>query len=699
MRNKKTIIDGYPEKNTFFLTKSSFFEFLRNPEKGIRKLLTNREDCAIMKGKIGRKENGMENADKTFETAYPKLSGINSPEDLKALPASDMEPLAKEIRDCLIERVSENGGHLASNLGVVELTLAIHRVFSAPKDHIIFDVGHQCYVHKLLTGRRDRFSTIRKEGGLSGFPKRCESEYDAFGTGHSSTSLSAALGFAEADHLNHSDAYTVCVLGDGAYTGGMIHEALNNCRKDLRLVIILNENEMSISKNIGRFAKSLSRLRASRGYIKTKNAIGRFFRMIPLIGRRIFNRLLHIKKGLKSAVYGSNIFEDLGLFYLGPADGNREDAVEKLLQEAKDSKQSCIVHLKTQKGKGYTPAEKTPDRFHGMAPADAQHPDTPTFSEAMGKRLCEMAETDHDLCAITAAMASGTGLEPFRSAYPKRFFDVGIAEAHAVTFAAGLAAEGKHPAVAIYSTFLQRAYDSIIHDVALQRLPVVLFVDRAGLNPGDGPTHAGVFDVSFLSEVPGFRIYTPPTLSSLYRAMDDALSCGKPAAIRYPNGRENRAVVDRFYADPAPSGDWIRADFAPTDEPDVVIVTHGRIVTEAMKAQELLAADGIRAGILLLEQIKPYHTVADRVAARLPEGTAHVVFLEEEIRAGGMGMLLSDALKPDPAMRNKTTQIIALENAFLSTEAGKTILETAGLDGGSVAVKIRENIKKNQEKL
>ena len=447
-----------------------------------------------------------------FETAYPLLSKVNSPTDLKALSAKEIKPLCEEIRTYLIEQISENGGHLASNLGVVELTLAIHRVFQSPKDHIIFDVGHQCYVHKLLTGRRDVFSTIRQSGGISGFPKRAESEHDAFGTGHSSTSLSAALGFAEADLINHSDAYTVCVLGDGAYTGGMIHEALNNCKSGLRLIIILNENEMSISKNNGRFAKSLSKLRASRGYIKTKNFFGRFFRMIPFIGKWIFQRLLRFKKGMKAAVYGSNTFEDLGLFYMGPADGNNEQIVERLLREAKDSGCSCIIHLKTQKGKGYTPAEQTPDRFHGMAPSAVESSEGITFSGAMGTHLSQMADADGQICAITAAMADGTGLDCFGKAHPRRFFDVGIAEEHAVTFAAGLAASGFKPAVAIYSTFLQRAYDNLIHDVSLQGLPVVFFVDRAGLNAGDGPTHAGVFDVAFLSQVPHLRIcaFIPP---------------------------------------------------------------------------------------------------------------------------------------------------------------------------------------------
>ena len=638
----------------------------------------------------------MEQEQNGLAEKYPILAKINCPNDVKSLSPEEMEPLAKEIRECLIRRVSENGGHLASNLGVVELTLAIHRVFSSPKDHIIFDVGHQCYVHKMLTGRRDRFTTIRQTGGLSGFPKREESEHDAFGTGHASTSLSAALGFAEADHLSRSDAYTVCVLGDGAYTGGMIHEALNNCKKDLRLIIILNENEMSISKNIGRFATSLSHLRSSHSYIKTKSFIGRFFRKIPLIGRWIFNRLLRFKKNVKSAVYGSNIFEDLGLYYFGPVDGNREDTVEKILQEARDYGQSCIVHLKTQKGKGFTPAEKTPDRFHGMAPAAAPHSESPTFSAAMGAHLCAMAETDDRICAITAAMASGTGLEPFREAYPKRFFDVGIAEAHAVTFAAGLAANGKRPAVAIYSTFLQRSYDNIIHDVALQKLPVVLLIDRAGLNPSDGPTHAGIFDVAFLSEIPGLCIYTPITVVSLQRAMNAAFADDKPSAIRYPNGQESEEIVKHFNGDLLSAADFLTADFDEKEPLDAVIVTHGRIVTEAIRAEKLLSARGIRTGILLMEQIAPYETVAERIASRLPKERCAVVFLEEEIRAGGMGMLLSDAMRDLPIMQNKTTKFLALRDAFLVPKKKQSVYEAAGLDSASIVKAVSEMTEQNE---
>lgn len=622
---------------------------------------------------------------------YPLLGQIDSPDDLKKMPASEMPALAAEIREFLVERVSENGGHLASNLGAVELTLAIHRVFSTPQDHLIFDVGHQSYVHKLLTGRRDRFSTLRQSGGLSGFPKRCESVHDCFGTGHSSTSVSAALGFAEADRLSGSPAYTVCVVGDGAYTGGMIHEALNNCRKRLNLIIILNENEMSISKNIGRFARNLSHIRASNGYIWTKNAVTGVLSHIPLIGKRMVAGLQRIKQGIKAALYGSNIFENLGLYYLGPVDGNNEAAVEKLLRDAKETHKSCVVHLKTRKGKGYAPAEATPDRFHGMAPANAPKSGALRFSDAMGAELCRMALKNDRICAITAAMADGTGLSQFRAVYPQRFFDVGIAEEHAVTFAAGLAANGYRPAVAIYSTFLQRSYDNILHDVALQHLPVVFFVDRAGMNNADGPTHYGVFDVAFLSEVPDLRIYTPITLTALHNAMDEAFRADVACAIRYPNGCESARVVSEFYGNADPANVYVRNNFpAGKESLDAVIVTHGRIVEEALAASDLLKADGLQVGILLLEQIKPYGEIARQILPLLPEKACPVVFLEEEIRVGGMGMLLSDAMKDAEVMRNKTVRVMALDTPFAYPAAGQNCRQMAGLDASAIANTMRE---------
>ena len=616
------------------------------------------------------------------------LERIHSPEDLKKIPAKDLDKLAEEIRTFLVGRVSENGGHLASNLGVVELTIALHRVFSTPKDHIIFDVGHQSYVHKLLTGRREEFDTLRCAGGLSGFPKREESEHDAFGTGHASTSLSAALGFAEADKLSGSDAYTVCVLGDGAYTGGMIHEALNNCKKRLRLIIILNENEMSINKNLGRFAKSLSHLRATHGYIRTKNFFRRAIRVIPGIGKWIFNRMLRFKIGIKAALYGSNTFEDLGLFYLGPADGHNEQLVERLLREAKDCGQSCIIHLKTKKGKGYAPAEATPDLFHGVSPSCTEKGCEKTFSAAMGEYLTQMAEKDPKICAITAAMASGTGLLPFRKAYQQRFFDVGIAEEHAVTFAAGLSAEGYKPAVAIYSTFLQRAYDNIIHDVALQKLPMVFFVDRAGLNPSDGPTHAGVFDVAFLSQIPNLHLYTPATLDGLKKSMEDAFSNGKICAIRYPNGREDAAVKEHFYPDGVPFEIGMRQDYTGEEAPDAVLVVHGRMASEALQVQKCLAEQNIRLGLLLLEKITPIGEIAAQIASRLPDRTRGLFFLEEEIEQGGMGMSLSAALKEYPTAENKKVGVFALRNPFLVPGRNQTIREAAGLDAAHIAEKI-----------
>jgi len=624
---------------------------------------------------------------------YSLLQKIDSPQALKVLPDDQIPSLAKEIRSFLIERVSENGGHLASNLGAVEFTLAIHRVFETPKDHLIFDVGHQCYVHKLMTGRMEQFGTLRQSGGMSGFPKRCESEHDCFGTGHSSTSLSAALGFAEADRMSGSDAFTVCVVGDGAYTGGMIHEALNNCSKDLRLIIILNENEMSISKNIGRFAKELSHLRASKGYFKTKRTVSGVLSRVPFLGKHMISFLQRVKRLFKTVLYGSNVFENLGLFYFGPVDGNDEAAVEKLLREAKASGESCIIHLKTKKGKGYAEAEEKPDKFHGMSPA-SQKKKGSTFSAQMGDALCAMAEQEPNICAITAAMADGTGLNGFRKRFPERFFDVGIAEEHAVTFAAGLAANGYRPAVAIYSTFLQRAYDNIIHDVALQGLPVVFLVDRAGMNLGDGPTHYGVFDVAFLSQIPKLPIYTPVTEQALRRAMERAFHSDGPVAIRYPNGCESPRVAEEFYGGAEKGDDTVvRPNYEPFDTPDAVIVTHGRIVEEALRASDLLRERSVRVGILLLEQVAPYGMIAEQVARRLPQKAATVLLLEEEIRNGGMGMLLSEELKKLDVMKNKRLITMALEDPFVIPGKGEGCLRAAGLDAEAIVRAIENSMK------
>ena len=618
------------------------------------------------------------------------LSQIHSPNDVKSIPEKEIDALATEIREELIRIVSQNGGHLASNLGVVELTLAIHRVFNTPKDHVIFDVGHQSYVHKMLTGRYEQMETIRKAGGISGFPKITESEHDAFGTGHSSTSFSAALGFATADKLNGSDAYTVAVFGDGAYTGGMIHEALNNCQKDLKLIIILNENEMSISKNIGRFAKNLSKLRASSGYMKTKRATGVFLNKIPLIGKPLFKGIRKLKMFFKNAFYGSNYFESMGLTYLGPIDGNNYVAVEKLLREAKKLNESVIIHLKTTKGKGYTPAENEPSKYHGMLPIDACN-DKCSFSQVMGEHLTSLADSNDKICAITAAMSDGTGLNCFKEKHSKRFFDVGIAEEHALTFSAGLAANGMRPCVAIYSTFLQRAYDNIIHDVALQNLPVLVLVDRAGLNLKDGATHHGIFDVSFLSHIPNMRIYTPISNEGLRASMESALSLCCPCAIRYPSGFENVDTLKRFYNENDFSDISLKTDFSDTEKDllDAIIVTHGRIVDEAIKTVDALKGE-MRIGIVLLEILKPYDEAAVRISKLIGDKTKAIVFYEEEIKSGGMGMNLSELLRDELKARNVEYGIVAIDDSFAASSLeGQNAYQMAGVDSASLELELR----------
>lgn len=605
---------------------------------------------------------------------------IQSPDDLKQIPKEELPLLAEEIRRELVRVTSETGGHLASNLGVVELTMAIHRVFSLPKDHLIFDVGHQSYVHKMLTGRYDKLDTIRQAGGLSGFTNRAESEYDCFGAGHSSTSLSAALGFATSDRLAGSDAYTVVVIGDGAYTGGMIHEALNNCRKDLKLVIVMNENEMSISKNIGRFATHLSKLRARSGYFKTKRVTGVFLKKIPWIGPKLFYLIRGVKKSVKNALYGSNYFESMGLTYLGPIDGNNCEAVEHLLREAKKLNESVVVHVKTKKGKGYDPAEKDPALYHGMPPSSGTAASGESFSQVMGRMLTEVAEEDSRVCAITAAMGDGTGLRQFSERFPDRFFDVGIAEEHALTFGAGLAANGMKPYVAVYSTFLQRGYDQLIHDIALQKLGCVICVDRAGLNAGDGATHHGIFDVAFLSEIPNLCIYTPITVGALGEAIKEAHRSNLPCAIRYPNGFESEEVVNTFYPDGCYAAPSAVCDYGREDDPRLIIVAHGRMVIEAMKAKKRWIGEGISSGIILLEKLKPYEETADRIASLLPSADYRLIFLEEEIRSGGMGMHLADQMIRRHGLKANEYRILAVENSFVEKrEVGQSIYDAAGI--------------------
>ncbi len=564
------------------------------------------------------------------------LEHINSPADVKAVPSEKLGELANEIRDELIHVVSQNGGHLAANLGVVELTVAMHRVFDCPTDSFVFDVGHQSYVHKLFTGRRERFDTLRTYGGLSGFPKISESDCDAFGCGHSSTSVSAAIGIATAKRLAGDGSYTVAVIGDGAFTGGMAYEALNNCAHNDKLIIILNDNTMSIAQNVGAMNTYLNRFRNTAKYFRMKNRVKQVFLRIPAVGKGLVTLTGKVKDGIKHLLVRENFFEHLGLSYYGPLDGNDEALLETVLREAKKDGRCSVVHICTKKGKGYRFAEERPDLFHGIGRFDIETGKPcggggTNFSEEFGKALCELAQEDRSVCAISAAMPDGTGLTEFAKTFPDRFFDVGIAEEHAVTFACGLASKGIKPVFAVYSTFAQRSYDQILHDAALQNLPVVLALDRAGLVGADGATHHGIFDVAFLNQIPAVSIYSPETYDELRACLRECISLPSPSALRYPRGKEaayDKNVLARN-ADMEIVGD--------SGSPQAVIYTYGRMGAQACKAASILKERGISVRVMRLIRIKPFDA---ELLAKLAEGACAVYVLEEGIREGGFGEAL-----------------------------------------------------------
>ncbi len=516
---------------------------------------------------------------------YTILSQLNEPRDLQALPEDKLPALAAEIRAYMVDCVSKNGGHLAASLGAVDLIIALHRVYTDEKDRLLFDVGHQAYAHKILTGRRDAFATLRQEGGLSGFPKREESPYDAFNTGHASTSISAALGMVRAKRLLGEPGHVAAVIGDGALTGGLAYEALDDGGDSrLPLVVVLNDNEMSISKNVGAMSRSLSRLRASRGYNRLKRFVVRVLET-GAVGHRMSKGLEGFKNRIKRFVLQNTFFEEMGFTYLGPIDGHDIPQMISLLREAKALEKPVVVHVITQKGKGYSLSEKNPEKFHGIAPFS---PETgavasahgPSCSEVFGKTLLELAREDERIVTITAAMRDGTGLHPFFDKYPERAFDVGIAEEHALTMAAGMAAEGLRPVAALYSSFLQRAVDQVYHDICLQKLPVVIGVDRAGLVGQDGETHQGIYDPALLCAIPNLSVYEPATLSELRAMIRMAVERREPAAVRYPRGTlpEGQGEVPVTY------GKW--ATLRPGK--DVVIIAAGPLVEIARKAAEIM---------------------------------------------------------------------------------------------------------------
>ncbi len=610
---------------------------------------------------------------------YKLLHHIHSPADLKKLDADRLEDLCREIRRILIATVSKNGGHLAPNLGVVELTVALHRVFETPKDKIVWDVGHQSYTHKLLTGRFDRFPTIRTEGGLSGYPKRRESEHDAFVAGHSSTSISVACGLARAKALKNEPGQVVAVIGDGAFTGGMVYEALNNAgHGNENLIVVLNDNEMSISPNVGQMARYLSEIRAKPGYLRAKLRVERFLDHLPVVGKRLKRAILRSKSALKDMLYHSNFFEEMGFVYFGPVDGHDIAALERVLQHAGRLHQPTLVHVETVKGKGYLFAEKNPSAFHGVSKFNIEtgNPDVrggACFSSAFGDALCSFAARDERICAVTAAMTEGTGLAKFARAFPDRFFDVGIAEQHAVTFSAGLAASGLLPVFAVYSSFLQRAYDQVLHDASIERAHVVLAVDRAGVVGEDGETHQGLFDVAFLSTIPGMTIYSPSNYAELAACLERALfEEDGPVAVRYPRGGQSLASYTPSFS---------HTDYEIVGDPDgpVVLAAYGRLFYEALGAMRLLAKRGVSVSVLKLKKALPIPPGAlEFLASR-----QRVVFLEEGIKSGGIGEQIGCLLLERGFAGRYTLR--AVDNRFVGQATVARSLESLGLTAKPIA--------------
>lgn len=571
---------------------------------------------------------------------YPLLEQVASPDDVKKIPENQLEELCAEIRAFLIESVSHTGGHLSSNLGTIELTVALHRVLHTPQDKILFDVGHQCYTHKILTGRWKQFGTLRTIDGISGFPSPKESEHDAFVAGHGNTAISTAIGMARSKKLKGEPGKVVAIVGDGAFTGGMVYEGMNNIDTLNNLVVILNDNKMSISKNVGNMARYLTALRTNPRYFKAKEDVEGFLDSVPLVGQPIKRGVQGTKQLLRRYIYNSTMFEEMGFQYVGPLDGHDVLGLTSTFSNLQKQTAPLFIHVVTVKGKGFKPAEENPGEFHGVSAFDPEHvldPDlapSASFSTEFGQKLVELGKTHENLCAITAAMKYGTGLQFFYREFPKRFFDVGMAEQHAVTFAAGLASQGMLPVVGIYSTFLQRSYDQLIHDVKLMELPVILAVDRAGLVPGDGETHQGIHDVPFLSEI-GIPTICPCNYAELrYWLQKLVEKWSGPRAIRYARGAEPAALAELGCT----GQEFDR--LLHQERAKIALVSYGTLTEEVLKAEKILAQKGIACDVYKLTKLYP-----------LPEGfasevAAHpcILFAEDSIRRGGTGSYLAEDL-------------------------------------------------------
>ena len=615
------------------------------------------------------------------------LEKIYKPSDIEVLSDKELDVLCAEIRKKLVDTVASTGGHLASNLGTVELTVALHKSFESPEDKIIWDVGHQAYAHKLLTGRYSAFSTLRTENGISGFVRPDESEHDSFYEGHAGVSVSQAAGIAAANAAKGSKNYAVAVIGDGSFGNGMVYEALNHAgSSNTKLIVILNDNEMSISENVGAMARYLAAVRSKPEYYRLKAGAINTLRKIPLIGKSLAKYAIKFKMAVKNALYPSLFFEDLGFKYIGPIDGHNIESLCEAMNGAKTISAPVVIHINTVKGRGYDFAETSPEKFHGISKFDIntgeQLSSGESFSSHFGKTLCEFAAKDKRICAITAAMSIGTGLEEFSKTYPERFYDVGIAEEHAVTFGSGLSAGGMIPVFAVYSTFLQRCDDQLIHDGALQRRKMVIAVDRAGFVGEDGETHQGLFDVSLVQSIPNTTVYSPSTFSELSKAMYNAFyKDDNLVIIRYPRGGMPKSVICR-------ETDGADYEIIGDKNADIAIVTYGKAYFNAVDASQMLAEQGVNAKIIKIHKIKP---LAKEIAEEVSK-CKNVFFFEEGMRAGGVGEVLASHLL-EKGYAGKYS-ITAVDNEFVSHATVERLMEKYGLSTQKMCEKILNEVER-----
>ena len=616
------------------------------------------------------------------------LEQIKNAEDLKRLNINEKNILAQEIREYILDIVSKNGGHLASNLGIVELTLAIHNVFDLEKDKVVWDVGHQAYVHKILTGRKEELKTLRKLDGIAGFPKTSESEKDCFNTGHSSTSISAAMGMAKARDIKKENHSVIAVIGDGALTGGMALEALNHVGSSkTNMIVILNDNEMSISKNVGGINKLLTRLRAKKRYTISNKKGRKIIEKIPLIGNFIVKVVTRLKKSIKQLILPKMYFEEIGFKYLGPVDGHNIEDLEYILSRAKDLEEPVLIHVLTKKGKGYKPAEENPDKFHGTGPfnietGESTKKKSKDYSKAFGEKLIELAEKNEKIVAITAAMRDGTGLKDFSVKYPERFFDVGIAEQHALTFAAGFAKEGMIPFVPIYSSFYQRAYDQVIHDICIQKLPVIMCVDRAGCVGNDGETHQGLYDMSFFKLIPNITIMAPKDFEELAKMMEFAINLKAPVVIRYPRGGESDVKFEKHEEIKLGQAEILQ------EGKDVTIIGIGKMTSVAMKVANEIKKDEISAEVINARFLKPLDS--EKISKSI-EKTKSVITIEDGTEIGGLGSSIKELIVNN-GLENVNIKSFAYPDEFIKHGSVPELEKLYGMDCESICDYIKQQM-------